>query len=95
MDSLFDQTKEYTVQPGCRYAIAYAGNIAGAGNLVVGWPDPEDHTNPFTLADGSTTVDPDIIGLGHSGGWEVLAVTNKIRATVTGYAYVTLVRVEN
>jgi hypothetical protein len=94
MDSLFDQTKEYTVQPGCRYAIAYEGT-AGAAAIVVGWVGDAETINQFPLADGTTTEDLSITGEGHSGGWEVLAVTNKIHATATGSVNVTLVRVEN
>jgi hypothetical protein len=93
MDSLTDTTKIYTVQPGCRYVIAYEGTD-GAATITAGWKGDGD-PKPFKLADGTTTEDSDISGEDSSGGWEVLAPTGKIHVTVSGTVNVTCSRVEN
>jgi hypothetical protein len=94
MDSLTDTTKIYTVQPGCRYVIGYESDDSAA-SLTVGWFGDADVVNPFTLADGTTTEKTFTDAFIVAGGWEVLAVTNKIHAVVTGTVSVTLARVEN
>ena len=95
MDSLTDTTKPFTVQAGCRYLIAYEGTSSGSAALVVGWVGDATTVNTFKLADGTTTENTSITGEGDSGGWEILAPTNKIHAIVTGTVNVTLSRVEN
>lgn len=82
MDNLSTETKDYEVQPGRRYAVAY---LSTGGTLInLSFRDADiNKASLFTLADGSTTTSGTIED-GDGGGWEIIAPTPQLRIAVTG-----------
>jgi hypothetical protein len=90
METLFIG-KNYTVKPGVRYAFSFiSGTGEAGGTCSLYWLDDINNSfnnqHLFTLADGTTTT-----STAATGGWEVVAPTNKLAVYISAEYHIALV----
>jgi hypothetical protein len=82
--------KTYIVKPGQRYAFSFiSGTGVAGGTCSLFWLDDINtiyNQHLFTLADGTTTT-----STAATGGWEVVAPTNKLQVYVSTEYHIALV----